>query len=369
METFEQILRGAVAAGASDVHLKPGGPVIFRIQRELCTVDSPAPTEGWLRQVVETVAPPHLRERLALEHEIDFAYHPSEIGRFRVNVYQQRGHLVMALRVVRGQIRGFDELRLPPVVRQIAEIPRGIILITGAPGAGKSSTLAAMIEHTNSRARRHIVTLEDPIEYFFDDKLSVIEQREVGLDTATFASGLHNVLRQDPDILVIGEMRGLDAVMTAMSAANVGTLVISTLHTNDAARAIQRVLDFYPAEDRAYARQQLASTLSAVLCQKLIKTAGGGVVPAVEVLFNTGGIAKLIEGNQLDQLGAAMELGSGDGMQTFNQALQKLVASGQIAPAEALAAAPQPEQLRMRMQGVVLTDTSRILSARDSIRR
>jgi twitching motility protein PilT len=364
MDTFAQILRGAIAAGASDVHIKADRPVIFRIQRDLCPVDSPAPTESWIKSIIGEIVPPHLRERLDAEREIDFAFPLAGVGRFRVNIYQQRGRFGLALRVVRMEIRTFDELHLPPIVRRIAESPRGIILIAGAPGSGKSTTLAALIDHVNRRSRKHIVTLEDPIEYFFEDHLAIIEQREVGLDTPTFASGLHNVLRQDPDVLVIGEMRGLDAVMTAVSSANVGTLVVSTLHTSDAARSIQRILDFYPAEEREHARQQLATTLGAVLCQKLVRTKQGTIIPAVEVLINTSGVAKLIESNKLDQLNAAIELGSGDGMQTFTQSLLDLLKDGKITQAEALASAPNADTMKMRLQGVVLTDHRRILGAR-----
>jgi twitching motility protein PilT len=364
MDTFTQILRGAIAAGASDVHIKADGPVIFRIQRELCPVDAAAPTESWIKSIVAEIVPPHLRERLEQEREIDFAFPLPGVGRFRVNIYQQRGRFGLALRVVRMDIRTFEELHLPPIVRRIAESPRGIILIAGAPGSGKSTTLAALVDHVNQRSRKHIVTLEDPIEYFFEDKHSIIEQREVGLDTLTFASGLHNVLRQDPDVLVIGEMRGLDAVTTALSSANVGTLVVSTLHTSDAARSIQRILDFYPAEDRDHARVQLASTLGAVLCQKLVRTKKGTVIPAVEVLLNTSGVAKIIESNKLEQLNAAIELGSGDGMQTFTQALLNLIKEGKITQAEALAHAPNADTMKMQLQGVVLTDNRRIISAR-----
>ena len=220
----------------------------------------------------------------------------------------------------------------------------------------------------NERVRRHIVTLEDPIEYFFEDKLSIIEQREVGLDTASFATGLHNVLRQDPDVLAVGRDVGLDAVSTAVSAANVGTLVFTTLHTGDAARSVQRILDFYGSEEREYARQQLASTLGAVICQKLVRTTTGGVVPALEVLINTSGVAKIIESNRLDQLSATIELGSGEGMQTFDQALHDLVRSGEISQAEALASAPSPESFKMRLQGVVLADARRIINSRDQSR-
>jgi pilus retraction protein PilT len=214
-------------------------------------------------------------------------------------------------------------------------------------------------------SRRHIITLEDPIEYAFDDKLSVIEQREVGLDTASFASGLRNILRQDPDVLVIGEMRDSESVAAAVSAANVGALVITTLHTGDAMRSIQRVLDFFPATEREHARRQLATTLRAVSCQQLVRSRSGAVLPAVEILVNTGGVAKLIEGDRLEKLHGAMELSTGDGMQTFDQALYAMAMEGKITKAEAFAHATNPEGFKMRLQGIALTETKRILGTRE----
>lgn len=365
MEIFNRILEGASAAGASDVHLKPGAPVIFRIRGQLVPVEAPMPTVGWLAAVLAQIVPEHLRTRLEQEHEVDFAYTSPGLGRFRTNVFQQRGSLVVALRLVKGQVRSFKELSLPPIVRRIAEAPQGIVLVTGATGSGKSTTLAAMIEHINVTARKHIITLEDPIEYLFEDKQSVIEQREVGLDTASFGSGLKNVLRQDPDVIVIGEMRDSSSVAAAISAANIGHLVIATLHTVDAAKSVQRILEFFPGADREPARQQLANTLHAVVCQRLVHTPAGEIVPAVEVLLNNGSITKLIHGGQLEKIPAAVELGTGDGMQTFDQALYELVQSETISQAEALANSPSPEALKMRFQGVVLNETRRILSARD----
>ncbi len=365
MQTLEEILRRAAEAGASDIHLKAGGPVMIRIQRELQPMGTFAPDETWLRGGLEQILPEHLRERLQVDHEADFAISLLGAGRFRVNVYQQRGGLVIALRLVRTVIRNFDELRLPEVVRKVAEARQGIVLITGAPGAGKSTTLAAVIDHLNRTARRHIITLEDPIEYYFEDKLSVIDQREVGLDTATFASGLRNVLRQDPDVLVIGEMRDIESVQAAVSAANVGALAIATLHTHDAARSIRRILEFFPGPEREQARRQLAMTLRAVLCQKLVRPRNGAVVPAVEVMLNNASVAKLIETDRLEKLPAAIELGSGEGMQTFDQALEKLVASGVITAAEALSHAPSPESFRMKLQGVTIDESRRILKARE----
>ncbi len=364
METFKHILRGAVEAGASDVHLKAGGPVMFRISRELHPVEMPEPTVAWMDSVLRAIIPSHLHENWQRDREVDFALALPDVGRFRVNVFQQRGGWVAAMRVVRTAIRDFEQLHLPAIVRQLAESTRGIILMAGAPGSGKSTTLAAMLQHLNHKVRRHIITLEDPIEYFFDDELCVIEQREIGLDTASFQTGLHNVLRQDPDVLVIGEMRDASSAAAAVSAANVGTLVMCTLHTHDAARSIQRILEFFPGDERDHARKQVANTLRAVICQRLVRTKAGLILPAVEVMINTGGVAKLIEANRLDQLGGAIDLGEGDGMQSFDRSLIRFVDSGRITREEALAHAPNPESFKMRLQGVVLSETKRILGSR-----
>ena len=365
MQTFLKILRAAVDSGASDIHLKPDAPVVFRISRDLVPVEAPTPTEEWLTAVLNRIVPMHLQARFAEEHEVDFAYAPPELGRFRVNVFQQRGTHVVSMRLVKVAIRDFAQLNLPPVLKRVTEVPRGIVLIAGATGSGKSTTLAAMIEHINHTARRHIITLEDPIEYLFTDKESVIEQREVGLDTATFATGLRNVLRQDPDVLVIGEMRDASSISAAITAANIGHLVISTLHTSDAAKSVQRILDFFPATDRDQARRQLASTLHAVICQKLVPSQSHVLVPAVEVLINNSSVTKLIHADQLDKLAGVIEMGGGDGMQTFEMALYDLVKAGRISNAEALNHAPNPEALKMRFQGVVLSENRRILGSRE----
>jgi twitching motility protein PilT len=365
METFHRILRGAVEAGASDIHIKAGGPVTFRIARDLVPVDAPVPTPEWMETVLTGIVPAALRERFEREQEVDFAYAPAGIGRFRTNVFRQRGNPVIAMRLVKTLMRDFGALHLPEMVRRVAETPRGIVLIAGATGSGKSTTLAAMIEHINRTSRRHIITLEDPIEYLFTDKQAIIEQREVGLDTSSFASGLRNVLRQDPDVIVIGEMRDPASIAAAISAANIGNLVISTVHTADAAKSVQRILEFFPSADRDSARRQLATTLHAVICQKLVNAAAGGLLPAVEVLINNAAVEKAIHAGTLEKLQAAMELGAGDGMQTFDQALYELAKTGRITEKEALAHSPSPEALRMRFQGVVLSETRRILGSRE----
>ena len=363
--TFETILRTAVEAGASDIHLKAGTPIVLRVSRELQPVDMPAPTEQWIDDVLRDIVPATLRDRLDREHELDFAFARPGLGRFRTNVFRQRGQWTLALRLVKSDVPPFSSLNLPDIVRRVAETARGIIIVAGAIGEGKSTTLAAMLEHINTTARRHIITLEDPIEYLFEDKFSVIEQREVGLDTATFATGLRHVLRQDPDVLVIGEMRDAESAAAAMSAANIGHLVVTTLHTSDATKSVQRVLEFFPTEQRDYARKLFATTLQAVLCQRLVRTPGGEVLPALEVLLNNVGVAKLIEGDRTEKLVGAMELGNADGMQTFDQALHRMVREGRISRDEALAHAANPDSLRMAFQGVVLSESRRILGSRE----
>jgi twitching motility protein PilT len=305
-----------------------------------------------------------LHAHLAEHHEADVAFHLPGVSRFRANIFQQRGESAVALRVVKTSLRSFNELNLPDTVRRIAEAPRGIVIIAGAIGSGKSTTLAAMIEHINTTARKHIITLEDPIEYLFDDKQSIIEQREVGLDTATFGSGLRQVLRQDPDVLVIGEMRDAQSAAAAMSAANIGHLVFTTIHTADAAASVQRVLEFFPTDEREYARRLFAATLHAVICQRLVRTSSRGVRPALEILLNNGGVSKAIENSQPEKLQGLMELGAGEGMQTFDEALIRMVQEGLITRETAMAHAANPEGLRMVFQGVVHSDPRRILGSR-----
>jgi twitching motility protein PilT len=249
MELFHRILETAVKGGASDVHLKIGTPVVFRINRQLIAIECPYPTEEWMKTVVEQVTPAHLRKRLEQEREIDFSYYVPNIGRFRTNLFQQRGQWCLAMRYVKTVVPSFEELGLLEQIRKIAESPRGIVLVAGSTGCGKSTTLAAMIEHINANFKKHIITLEDPIEYVFEDNQCIVEQREVGLDTLSFHHALKHVLRQDPDIIMIGEMRDSISFTAAMSAADTGHLVLSTLHTTNAAQSVNRILDFFKVDD------------------------------------------------------------------------------------------------------------------------
>ena len=228
MELFNKILTTAVTGGASDIHIKIGTPVIFRISRELVSIECPLPTEQWLNNVVDKITPMHFKKKLEEEREIDFSYFIPDVGRFRTNLFQQRGQWALAMRHVKASVPSFEALGLLEQLKTIAESPRGIVLVAGSTGSGKSTTLAAMIEHVNANFKKHIITLEDPIEFVFEDNQSVIEQREVGLDTMSFHHALRNVLRQDPDIIMLGEMRDDISFGAAMSAADTGHLVMST---------------------------------------------------------------------------------------------------------------------------------------------
>ena len=362
MELLRGILKAAVDGGASDVHIKVGYPVVFRISRQLVAIEAPIPTEAWINDILLSVVPPHARKRLEEDREVDFSYYSPGVGRFRTNVFQQKGNFAFAMRYVKTQVPSFDELGLLPVLKDIASSNRGIVLVAGTTGSGKSTTLAAMIEHINANFKKHIVTLEDPIEFVFEDNQSVIEQREIGLDTQDFGSGLKHVLRQDPDIIMVGEMRDSVSFTAAMQAADTGHLVLSTLHTQNSAQSVGRILDFFRPEEREQVRRQLAGTLKAVICQRMISTATGGVTPALEILINTPTVRKMLEENRLEKLGAAIETGRDDGMQNFNQALYDLVKLRKITEAEALAKASNPQALDMMFKGIFLDEGRRILS-------
>ena len=362
MEIFHRILKTAVDGGASDVHVKIGTPIIFRINRQLIAIECPFPTLEWMNSIVEQLTPAHLRKRVEQEREADFSYFVPSIGRFRTNLFQQRGQWCLAMRYVKTHVPSFEELGLLEQIKKIAESPRGIVLLAGSTGCGKSTTLAAMLEHINANFKKHVVTLEDPIEYVFEDNQCVIEQREVGLDTLSFHHALKHILRQDPDIIMIGEMRDSISFTSAMSAADTGHLVLSTLHTTNASQSISRILDFFKADEREQIRRQLAGTMQAVVCQRMVNTIAGSMTPALEIMINTSTVKKLIEENRLDKLAAAIETGIDDGMINFNQALFDLVKQGKVSEQEALSKATNPQALEMNFKGIFLDDGRRILT-------
>ena len=363
MEKFKKILKVAVEGGASDVHIKPGSPVVCRINSQLVTLEGgEIPTQDWMDKVIREIIPEHFLPRLEADREIDFSYFLEGIGRFRTNCFQQLGKWCLAMRYVVAEVPKLETLNLPEIIKSIAEEPRGIVLVAGTTGSGKSTTLAGMIDHINSNMKRHIITLEDPVEYVFEDKGCVIEQREVGLDTPSYEHGLKHVMRQDPDIIMVGEMRDATSFRAAMSASDTGHLVMSTLHTIDAPQSISRVLDFFPSDEREQVRKQMVGTLKAIIVQRMAVREDGGVVPAIEIMINTPTITKLITENRTEKLHAAIETGTDDGMQNFNQSLFQLVKDGIITKEEALDKASNPQALEMNFKGIFLSEGSRILN-------
>jgi twitching motility protein PilT len=346
-------LRYVVEHEGSDLHVKVPSPPMARIHGELRPIEgseplTPEDTQGALEHILHD---PVLLEDYAKVGEADFSYEVRGLSRFRVNAFRQRGHVSIALRAIPFQVRTIADLGLPPVIRELAEAQRGIVLLTGTTGSGKSTTLAAMIDHINATRARHMVTLEDPIEYLHRDKLSIINQREVGQDTESFARAMRRVLRQDPDVILIGEMRDEETVRTALSAAETGHLVLSTLHTLDATETVNRIIDFFPPHLQQQARVMLASTLRGVVGQRLVQRAGGGGRVAVcEVLAVTGRVQDLILNPQ--ETGRMTEViaeGEYYGMQTFDQALLKHVMAGNLTEEVALETASSPHDFKLML--------------------
>ncbi len=363
MPTLPELLRIAVERGASDLHMVADRPPTLRIAQELVPAVAEPLTAAEVAAAAQALLPAHLRERFHTQREADFSHMEPGVGRFRVNVFLATGTYAISLRHVKDRVPSFEELHLPPQIQSLAMFPRGIVLAAGTTGCGKSTTLAAIIEHINAHLVRRIVTIEDPIEYLFQPKRSLISQREVGIDTQSFHAALKHVLRQDPDVIMIGEMRDAESFVAALSAAQTGHLVFSTLHTGTASQAIPRILDFFPATERDSIRMALADNLRAVFCQRLVPASDGGVRPAVEILISTPTVRKLIEQNRLDKLPAAIETGTEDGMQTFNQSLYALIRAGAVTEEVALRYASNPEALRMNLKGVFLDEARRILTS------
>jgi len=362
MSLLRELLISAVKAGASDLHLKVDQIPALRIHYNLQPFGKDKLTSEDLHQMVEDIIPPHARRRYELKHEVDFSLEEADVGRFRVNIFLSHGMPTIAMRHVKTKIPSFEELHLPLGLKDLVNTPRGIILASGTTGCGKSTTLAALIQQINLTQRRRIITIEDPIEYVFEDVKSICSQREVGLDTVSFNSALRHVLRQDPDVIMIGEMRDAQSFTAAIAAAETGHVVLTTLHTDNAGQTVSRILNFFPFNERDQVRMSLASNLQAVICQRLIPAVAGGVVPAVEIMVNTSTVRKLVEKNLLEKLPAAIETGTEDGMQTFNQAIYQLIKSGMITEEEGMPRAGNPETLKMNLKGIFLDEARRILS-------
>jgi twitching motility protein PilT len=347
---IDDALRHLVSSGGSDLHLKVGSPPLCRVDGEL----QPIPNAGVLGQE-DTVGAVHhmLTDRARLDEfetdrEVDFSYAITGVARFRVNAFHQRGSVSLVCRAIPEAIKTLDELSLPPVLRELSEEERGIILLTGTTGSGKSTTLAAMIDHINTTMPKHVVTIEDPIEFLHHDKRSLINQREVGMDTVSFKRALRRVLRQDPDVILIGEMRDEETVHTALSAAETGHLVLSTIHTVDASESVNRMIDFFEPHMHNQVRAMLAGTLKGVVSQRLVPSASGGRVAAVEVMRMTGRVRDMImDPEQTGRLGEVIADGAYYGMQTFDQALFAHVKAGKVNVEDALAFATSPHDFKL----------------------
>jgi len=327
------LLRHAVESGASDVHLKVGQPPVLRIDGELGPLATESPLgDAELEDVLErvTVAVPARRAAFDATGDLDAAYSHPGLPRFRVNGFRQRGAISFAFRVIPDAIPAFDELHLPPGVRRLAEEQRGLVLVTGATGSGKTTTLATMLDHINRSTRQHIVTIEDPIEVLHQDRSCIVNQREVGLDTESFGQALRRVLRQDPDVILIGELRDAETAQVALQAAESGHLVFSTLHTLDAAETIGRMVEFFPPEKQPQVVSIMAGVLRGVISQRLLPRVDGGRIPAVEVMVSNARIAELIRERRADEISDAIEDGAFFEMQTFATALISLVLDGLV---------------------------------------
>ncbi|HEY5579027.1 MAG TPA: PilT/PilU family type 4a pilus ATPase [Acidimicrobiia bacterium] len=350
--SLDDLLKKMVEVGASDLHLKVGSPPVFRIDGDLHPTSLPdllpEDTDAYAQSVLTKRAAEDFRET----HEADFAYGRPELGRFRVNAYRQRGSVSVVFRMVTSGGQGFEELGLPPILAKLAEEPRGLVLITGPTGSGKTTTLAALIHHINTTSRRNIVTIEDPIEVVHRDNMSIISQREVGMDTASFHEALRRVLRQDPDVILIGEMRDSETVRASLYAAETGHLVLSSLHTIDATETLNRIIDFFPPYQQQQVRYLVAGSLRGVVSQRLLERAdGNGRVPAVEVMTMNGRVFdRIVDPSQTSSLPEIMGESDFYGMRTFDQSILELFSGGVIDLQEALAHASNPHDLRVRAE-------------------
>lgn len=356
-ETFNSLLRLAVENGASDIHIKTSKPAFLRLNGVLQPVDMDPLTQDVVRGFVDQTCPDQFLDRWKDENQIDYCYDLEGLGRFRVNAFHQRGSVSVVFRHVKDKPPTFEQLNHESdVLIKLCRENDGIVLVCGATGSGKSSTLAAMLNWVNHNEEVHVVTLEDPIEFTYSDVRSVFNQREVGIDAPTFHHGMRAVLRQDPDIILIGEMRDKDTFETALTAAETGHLVFGTLHASNAQQAVQRLFEFFPHDQQDSLRRQIAGTLRATITQRLIpKLEGAGRVPAVEILVVDALARRVIEDGQFDKLPSVIEAGKESGSKSFNADLYRLIKAGLITKTDGLAFSPNPKALEMNLKGIFLS--------------
>ncbi len=352
MPDITDLLLTVVDRGASDLHLTVGLPPVVRLHGALHKLDGAPLSSADTRELVYAVMPGEVRQTLEQDWEVDFAYSLPGHARFRVNAYMQRGSAGAAFRLIPASIRSIPDLGLPLVLRDLARRPRGLVMITGPTGSGKSTTLASMIDHINDNDAVHIVTVEDPIEYLHEHRVAMVNQREVGSDTRSFGAALRQILRQDPDVILIGELRDLETMSAALTAAETGHLVLATLHTQGATQTVDRIIDVFPPYQQQQVRVQLAGTLQGVVSQQLLPTADGrGRVVACEVLIPTPGVRNLIREGKTHQLDTAMQTGTQHGMTTMDHALALLCERGMITVETARQRSVDPDTMAGYLSG------------------
>ena len=342
--SIERMLNYALESGASDLHLSTGSIPMVRIHGDMKKLQLPEMDNDSMSEIAKEVLNENQQNIFKEKLEIDFSTELRGKGRFRVNFFQQLNGISAVFRTIPSVIKSAEELGIPPILNQLSELDRGLVLMTGPTGSGKSTTLAAMIDHINEVQDRHIITVEDPVEYFHSSKSCLINQRELGHSTHSFANALKSALREDPDVILVGEMRDLETIQLALTAAETGHLVFSTLHTSSAVKTIDRIIDVFPTDSKSYIRSMLSESLVAVVAQKLLKkTTGDGRVPACEIMIANTAIKNLIREDKIYQIPSLVQAGGKEGMQTLDQDLQRLLDQGLINRDDAIQIAEKPE--------------------------
>ncbi len=351
---IEKLFKAAIKSDASDLHLKVGMPPKLRIHSKLKNTTGDPLSQEEIEELVYEIMSEEQRQFLLEHGALDFAYQVGEMDRFRINAFRQRGNLSMVARRISGIIPPFESLHLPPIVQKIADNHDGLVLVTGPTGCGKTTTIASMIDYINRTRAEHIITVEDPIEFLYVDKKSIVSQREIGIDVHNWGDALKTLMRQDPDVVVVGEMRDQHTVTAAMRAAETGHLVFGTMHANNASQTIQRLLDMFPQEERDLIRQSFALTMRAVISQELLPGIRSDTprLPAVEILINTPIIRKLVSEQREADISSAIRAAYGEGMQDFTESLRKLIEEEYIELKVAMQYAPNVEELKMALKGI-----------------
>jgi twitching motility protein PilT len=352
MRLFDLVLQDAVNEDVADLHIKEDEYIHFRMSRGLRDRDWPKPTRKWIETIIFSMCPEHFVEKFKEDREVDFSYFNPKFGRFRVNVFSQTSKWAIAMRYIKNDLPPIEKLGINPICLKLAESKRGLTLLAGITGSGKSTTMAAMVMHLNKNFRKHIVTIEDPVEMMFEDEQCVIEQREVGLDTMTFQRALKSALRQDPDMVLVGEMRDATSIGAAMRAADTGAMVLSTVHTRTAASVPGRLLDFFPEEEREMQRKKYSEVIVGAVAQRMCPTLDGGMVPAQEIMIGTPLVRQKIFDGELNKLPACIDASADDGMLSFNRCMYNLVNDGRISKEIAMDNCTNPQQLDMWFQGI-----------------